>query len=64
MEQFIERYPGVATGILHGFDRVLFRGTLRSISYLEGIKAFLAARRVLWKDFPAFAQRLTGILTR
>ncbi len=29
-------------GILSGFDRVLFRGTLRSISYVDGLDKFLS----------------------
>lgn len=34
MERFVERHKDRIVGVLTGFDRVLFRGTLRSISYL------------------------------
>jgi hypothetical protein len=63
MEEFTKRHGDVIIGIVEGFDRVLFRGTLRGISYVNGLKKFLAARHILWKDFPGFAQGLTAQLT-
>lgn len=59
MERFIERHQDQIVGVLSGFDRVLFRGTLRSLSYLQGMDKFLGSQRVLYKDFGAFAQRLS-----
>ena len=37
MQRFLERHQDRIVGVLSGFDRLLFRGTLRSISYLTGI---------------------------
>ena len=51
MERFLERHRDHVTGVLSGFDRVLFRGTLRSLSYLNGLEAFLATYRILYKNF-------------
>lgn len=59
MERFVTRHTGRIAGILSGFDRMIFRGTLRSISYPAGLEAFLATRRVLLKDFGRFAQRVS-----
>ena len=59
MERFVTRHGGRIAGILSGFDRMIFRGTLRSISYPAGLEAFLATRRVLLKDFGRFAQRVS-----
>src|SRR5436189_3321264 len=59
MERFIERHQDSIVGVLAGFDRVLFRGTLRSLSYLQGMDKFLGSQRVLYKDFGAFAERLS-----
>ena len=59
MERFVTRHGGRIAGILSGFDRMIFRGTLRSISYPAGLEAFLATRRVLLKDFSRFAQRVS-----
>lgn len=59
MERFIERHQGQIVGVLSGFDRLLFRGSLRSISYVKGMDAFLASQDVLYKDFGRFARRLS-----
>ena len=64
MEEFIQRHQGRITGVLEGFDRILFRGTLRSISYARGMDKFLGARGVLLKDFQAFAQGCTDRLAK
>ena len=59
MERFLHRHADRVVGVLSGFDRILFRGTLRSLSYLQGMDKFLGSQRVLYKDFGAFAQRLS-----
>lgn len=59
MERFLQRHSGQLLGVLSGFDRVLFRGTLRSLSYLQGMDKFLGSQGVLYKDFGAFAERLS-----
>ena len=51
MERFLERHQSRVMGVLTGFDRVLFRGTLRSISYLDGLQGFLKYHGILYKDF-------------
>jgi hypothetical protein len=55
MERFVTRHRDRIVGILSGFDRLLFRGTLRSIAYVGGLDIFLASRHVLYKDFATFA---------
>jgi hypothetical protein len=59
MERFVTRYEDRIAGILTGFDRMLFRGTLRSISHPKGAEIWLSSRHVLLKDFSTFAQGLT-----
>jgi hypothetical protein len=54
MERFLIRHKNHISGVLSGFDRVLFRGTLRSISHLDGMKRFLQIHHVLLKDFGTF----------
>jgi hypothetical protein len=44
---------------LSGFDRLIFRGTLRQIAYVDGLKRLLWKRQVLLKDFGKFAGDLT-----
>jgi hypothetical protein len=60
MERFLQRHSGRIVGVLSGFDRVLFRGTLRSLSYLSGMDKFLGSQHVLYRDFGAFAERLSS----
>lgn len=59
MERFLERHRDRITGTLEGFDRVLFRGTLRSIAYVKGMQIFLYSHHILMKDFGDYAQQLT-----
>ena len=59
MERFLARHSSRILGVVSGFDRLLFRGTLRSISYVAGMDRFLSSQRILYKDFAAFAGRIT-----
>jgi hypothetical protein len=59
MKRFLERYRDRITGTLEGFDRVLFRGTLRSIAHVKGLQTFLYSHRILMKDFGDYAQSLS-----
>ena len=60
MEHFLKRHEDRIIGIITGFDRILFRGTLRSISHLDGMNIFLSSKRVLLKDFSKYVQELSG----
>ena len=59
MERFTERHQGRILGVLSGFDRLLFRGTLPSVSYLRALEGFLARHSPLYKEFGAFVERLS-----
>jgi hypothetical protein len=59
MKRFLERHNGRITGTLSGFDRVLFRGTLRSIAHVSGLEVFLYSQHILFKDFGAYAESLS-----
>src|SRR6266567_3236879 len=59
MKRFLERHRSRVTGTLSGFDRVLFRGTLRSIAYVSGLEVFLYSQHVLFKDFGGYAEGLS-----
>lgn len=62
MQQFLDRHQARIVGVLSGFDRLLFRGTLRSISYLVGMDKFLNVHGVLYKHFGRFAERVSDKL--
>ena len=59
MKRFIARHAEKIIGVLSGFDRLVFRGTLRKIAFVSGLMGFLWKRQVLLKDFGAWAQTLT-----
>ena len=59
MREFIARCTDRVTGTLTGFDRLLFRGCIRRISYLRGLQSLMSNERVLLKDFGGWAQGLT-----
>lgn len=63
MERFVTRHTDRIAGILTGFDRMRFRGTLRSISNVKGLQIWLGQRHVLLKDFGRFAEGLSAELT-
>lgn len=64
MNEFIKVHGNCIQGVLHGFDRVVFRGTLRSVSYADGLGKYLNRFGILLKDFDVWAQRCTRRLGR
>jgi hypothetical protein len=59
MNAFLRRFAPVVLGILSGFDRLLFRGTLRNLAYAAGLQHYLWANRIAFKDFHAHSQDVT-----
>jgi hypothetical protein len=64
MNQFIERHSDEIAGVLSGFDRVLFRGTLRALFALPVMDRYLASKHVLYKDFGEHARAVSEQLKR
>jgi hypothetical protein len=62
MNAFIEKHQKHIIGVLSGWDRIVFRGTLRLVANLAGMCSYLAYRHILMKDFKAYAQRKTAEL--
>ncbi len=60
MERFLKRHANRLLGSIAGFDRILFRGTLRSISYAQGLDSFLGNPRVGFKDFAGFVEKFSA----
>src|SRR4029077_2206287 len=59
MKTFLSKFGGVVRGVLSGFDRLFFRGTLRNLAYREGLGNYLRANRVPYKDFAEHSQDVT-----
>lgn len=62
MKAFVQKHSKVITGILSGFDRLVFRGHLRQLCYPKGVMSYLWHRKVLLKHFTDHAQALTAQL--
>ena len=59
MLQFIEKHANDVMGVISGFDRIRFRGTLRWLATVHGLACFLGSLRILLKDFTEYAKGLT-----
>jgi hypothetical protein len=59
MNTFLQRHDPSVTGMLSGFDRVRFRGTLRLLANAGGMGAFLAYMGVLLKNFKQYVMDVT-----
>jgi hypothetical protein len=57
MKEFIAKFGDQVSGVLAGFDRLVFRGHLRGISFVKGMKQYLWANQVLNKEFGAHAEK-------
>lgn len=60
MNCFLQRHQSSVTGILSGFDRLRFRGTLRMLSHTGGFASFLRIIGVKLKDFGAYVRETTA----
>jgi len=59
MQEFIAKHREEITGVLSGFDRLVFRGTLRSLAHVDGMRSYLAMNKVLLKDFGGHVQHVS-----
>lgn len=55
MSRFLQQHGRVVSGMVSGWDRLRFRGTLQKLCHPEGLNAFLRASGRLFKDFKDFA---------
>lgn len=59
MHEFIAKHQDQIVGVLSGFDRLVFRGTLRPLAYPEGMRRYLSATQVLLKDFGPHVEQVS-----
>jgi hypothetical protein len=59
MHRFTAKYQDRLAGVLSGFDRLVFRGTLRRLACVAGLKDYLWERKVLLKEFGAHAEAVS-----
>jgi hypothetical protein len=59
MKSFVQRFTDKILGVISGFDRVRFRGSLRLLASVGGTGAWLHSKGILLKDFLPFTEELT-----
>ena len=59
MQEFIAIHQDRISGVLSGFDRLVFRGALRSIAHKAGMKSYLWAHQILLKDFGSHVEKVS-----
>lgn len=57
MQAFLQRFGSLVSGVLHGFDRLVFRGTLRSVAHGRRMMAYLSRMQVPVKEFSDWTQK-------
>ena len=56
MQAFLQCFAALVLGVLSGFDRLRFRGTLRLLANSLGMLRFLGRNKVLLKDCSDYMQ--------
>jgi hypothetical protein len=64
MNEFITKLGDQVKGFLSGFDRLVFRGTIRSLCHPQGVEIYMRKHRILHKDFGDHAEALSKRLTQ
>ena len=59
MKQFITKYAHTIKGVLSGFDRLVFRGSMRSFNFDAGRQFYLYLEKLPYKDFVEHARKTT-----
>src|SRR5258708_38896508 len=59
VNEFLQKHKAFVTGVLSGFDRILFRGTLRNMVIGTGMALYLNVNRILLKDAGAHFEAVT-----
>lgn len=59
MQQFIARFENQIQGTLSGFDRVVFRGSLRRLTHPQGMKMYLIQNGLLCKQYQDHVKRVS-----
>jgi hypothetical protein len=64
MKNFLLRFGASVAGVLHGFDRLRFRGSKRQLCHVAGMMSWLGHVRILLKEYKEFAKDTTVSLCR
>ena len=60
MQEFTAKYADKIQGVVNGFDRLVFRGSLRKICYPFGMEGYLWAIQVPSRNLVSTSTRSVG----
>lgn len=60
MKNFLQIYAKDICGAISGWDRIRFRGTIRWLANLSGLKSYMSTRHMLLKEFGRWAESVTA----
>jgi hypothetical protein len=60
MKAFLQRFGSLVSGLLQGFDRLVFKGKLRQLYSPEGMNMLLGVNHVDRSDFKTYAAQVTA----
>ena len=63
MNEFIARYGDQISGVITGFDRLVFRGNL-ALNHESGMKGYLWASGIAWKDYAQHVEQVSQRVKR
>ena len=64
MDTLFHRFADKIKGILIGFDRIVFKGTIQNICYPKGIEMFLNGHGVLNKDYKDWLTKQSAVIIK
>jgi hypothetical protein len=56
MNSFLQRFGQFVVGVLHGHDRLRFRGSKRQMCHVAGMMSWLGAMHILLKEYKSWAR--------
>jgi len=57
MKTFLQKFGQYVVGVLSGFDRLVLRGHIRQLAYLDGMNCYMALNRIRDVDFKQHVKR-------
>jgi len=64
MLSFLTKFASLVRGVLSGFDRLFFCGTLRGLSHTRGLQNYLWTHHIPFKDFAAHSLEVSARLEK
>lgn len=62
MDTLLHRFGAIIKGAIEGFDRLVFKGTLKPLAYAKGMEMFLRTQGVLNKDYKTWVTKQSSVI--